>query len=43
MLAALGQCFHWPRAELEGLTAADAAFWHEAARDLIERQKQQQE
>ena len=27
MLAALGQHYHWPRAELEALTARDASFW----------------
>ena len=40
MLAALGQFYHWPRAELEAMTAADAIFWHDAARDLMESQKE---
>lgn len=40
MLAALGQVYHWPRAELEALTAADATWWHDAAAEL---QKQQTE
>jgi hypothetical protein len=43
MLAALGQVFHWPRAELEALTAEDAMWWHDAARDLMQRQAKRQE
>ena len=43
MLAALGQHFHWPRAELEALTAEDALWWHDAARQLVERQAKQRE
>lgn len=34
MLAAIGGHYHWSRAELESLTAADATFWLEAAEDL---------
>lgn len=34
MLAALGQCYGWPRAELESLTWPDAVFWNKAAADL---------
>lgn len=34
MLAALGQHYHWSRAELEGLTAQEAAFWAQAASDF---------
>lgn len=41
MLAGLGQFYHWSRAELEALTAADATFWHEAALKLIEAQKKE--
>lgn len=41
MLAALGGHFGWSRAELEGLTDADAAFWHQAAADLAEAQRRE--
>jgi hypothetical protein len=37
ILAALGAQFHWSRAELEALTAADAAFWVHALRGWQER------
>lgn len=34
MLAAIGGHYHWSRAELEALTAADAIFYHNAAAEL---------
>jgi hypothetical protein len=34
ILAAIGQHYGWPRADLESLTAADAIFWGQAAADL---------
>lgn len=43
MLAALGEFYHWGRAELEGLTAAEAKFWLGAAAALRARQKEEQE
>jgi hypothetical protein len=39
MLAAIGDFYHWPRADIEGLTASEARFWMAAAAALRERQK----
>ena len=35
--------YHWPRAELETLTAEDLRFWHNAAAALLERAREEAE
>lgn len=39
MLAAVADFYHWPRRELEALTAAEAEFWLSAAVALQQRRK----
>lgn len=39
MLAAVADFYHWPRADIETLTAPEARFWLGCAGALRERQK----
>jgi hypothetical protein len=37
ILAGIAAHYHWPKAELDALTAEEAAFWHNAAAAWSER------
>ncbi len=41
ILAAIGGHYGWPRADLDGLTAAEAIFWNNAAAEYLRRAQEQ--